>query len=257
MSTKVGIALSGGGARGVAHIGVLKALEEIGVKISVISGTSAGAIVASLYAYGHSPDKIFEIIKNVSIFNAVRPAWTWAGLLTMDGLKELLLKNIPENNFNALKIPLTVAATEFRKGHIHYFTEGELIPAIVSSCSIPGVFSPATFNGGIYVDGGLLDNLPTRPIKEKCDVLVGSHCNHFSSDFDAKSMKLVMERSLLMAIYANTQLSRQMCDVFIEPNRMDRFSSFDIGKAQEIFDFAYRFTKDNFMPHHFQKNIAA
>lgn len=254
---KIGIALSGGGARGVAHIGILKALDEMGVKISVISGTSAGSIVGCLYAYGYTPDQIFEIIKNLSVFKSVRPAWTWSGLLTMDGLKELLLKNIPENDFGALKIPLTVAATEIRKGHIHYFSEGELIPAIVSSCSIPAIFNPVSFNGGMYVDGGLLDNLPAKPIKDQCDLLIGSHCNHISPDFDAKSLKVVIERSLLMAIYANTQLSRHMCDVFIEPPRMDRYSSLEIGKAQEIFDFAYRFTRDNFLPHHFQKTIAA
>ena len=250
---KLGLVLSGGGARGVAHIGVLKALDEMGIQFSIASGTSAGSIVASLYSYGYKPDEIFEILKNLSIFKSVSPAWTWAGLLKMDGLEMLLRKHIPENNFNALKIPLTVAATEIRKGRIHYFSEGELIPAIVSSCSIPAVFNPVSFNGGLYVDGGLLDNLPVLPIRDKCDFIVGSHCNHISSEFDAKNLKLVIERSLLMAISSNTLVSRQMCNVVIEPTRMDRFSSFDIGKAQEIFDFGYQFTKQNFMPHHFQK----
>jgi NTE family protein len=253
---KIGLVLSGGGARGVAHIGVLKALDEIGIKFSIASGTSAGSIVASLYSYGYKPDEIFDIIKNLSIFKSVSPAWTWAGLLKMDGLEMLLRKHIPENNFSVLKIPLTIAATEIRKGHIHYFTEGELIPAVVSSCSIPAVFNPVNFNGGLYVDGGLLDNLPVQPIRDKCDFVVGSHCNHISPEFDPKNLKVVIERSLLMAISSNTLVSRQMCDVFIEPTRMDRFSSFDIGKAQEIFDFGYQFTKQNFMPHHFQKQAA-
>jgi len=251
---KIGLVLSGGGARGVAHIGILKALDEMGIKFSIASGTSAGSIVAALYAYGYKPDEIFDVVKNLSIFKSVSPAWTWAGLLKMDGLELLLRKYIPENNFNTLKIPLTVAATEIRIGRIHYFEEGELIPAIVSSCSIPAVFNPVSFNGGLYVDGGLLDNLPVLPIRDKCDFIVGSHCNHVSSEFDAKSLKVVIERSLLMAVSANTQVSRQMCDVFIEPPRMDRFSSFDIGKAQEIFDFGYQFTKQNYMPHHFTKN---
>lgn len=250
---KIGLVLSGGGARGVAHIGVLKALDEMGVKFSIASGTSAGSIVAALYSYGYKPAEIFDIIRNLSIFKSVSPAWAWAGLLKMDGLEMLLRKHIPENNFSALKIPLTIAATEIRKGHIHYFTEGELIPAIASSCSIPAVFNPVSFNGGLYVDGGILNNLPVQPIRDKCDFIVGSHCNHISSEFDAKNLKLVIERSLLMAISSNTLVSRQMCDVFIEPTRMDRFSSFDIGKAQEIFDYGYQFTKQNFMPHHFQK----
>ncbi len=250
---RLGIVLSGGGARGIAHIGVLKALDEMGVKFSIMSGTSAGAIIASLYSYGYKPDEIFEIVKNLSIFRSVSPAWAWAGLLKMDGLEMLLRKHISENNFSALKIPLTIAATEIRKGRIHYFTEGELIPAIVSSCSIPAVFNPVNFNGGLYVDGGLLDNLPVLPIRDKCDFIIGSHCNQISPEFDAKNLKVVIERSLLMAISSNTLASRQMCDVVIEPSRMDRFSGFDIGKAKEIFDFGYQFTKHNFLPHHFQK----
>jgi NTE family protein len=254
---RIGLALSGGGARGVAHIGVIKALEEMGIKISILSGTSAGSIVGALYANGYRPDEIFDIIKNLSIFKSVRPAWTWSGFLTMDGLKELLLKHIPGNDFALLKIPLTVAATEIRKGHIHYFSTGELLPAVVSSCSIPAIFNPVNFNGGLYVDGGLFDNLPVRPIKNQCDFMIGSHCNHFGSEFDVKSLKTVVERSLLLTISANTQASRDLCDVVIEPPHMDRFSSFEIARAQEIFEAGYQFTKKNFLPHHFQKTSVA
>ncbi len=254
---KRGLVLSGGGARGIAHVGVLKALDEMEVKFHRISGTSAGAIVGALYACGYKPDHIFELVKNLSIFKSVRPAFAWTGLLTMDGLKELLLKSIPENDFAKLKIPLTVAATDIRKGQIRYFSAGELVPAIVSSCSIPAIFNPVSLDGNLYVDGGLLDNLPVKPIRSECDFIVGSHCNHISPDFDVKNIKLVVERSLLISIYANTEVSRGLCDVFIEPPRMDRFSSLDLSKAQEIFEFSYRFTKQNFLPHHFEKSIAA
>jgi NTE family protein len=252
-----GLVLSGGGARGIAHIGVLKALEEMDIRFDRISGTSAGSIVGALYACGHTPDQIFELVKNLSIFRSVRPAFAWTGLLTMDGLKELLMKRIPANSFEELQIPLTVAATNIRMGKIKYFSEGELIPAIVSSCSIPAIFNPVSFGGHLYVDGGLVDNLPVKPIRSQCDMIVGLHCNHISSDFDVTNIKLVIERSLLISIYANTEISRGLCDVFIEPPRMDRFSSMDTSKAQEIFDFSYQFTKDNFLPHHFQKTEAA
>jgi NTE family protein len=248
---KLGLVLSGGGARGVAHIGVLKALDEMGVQFSMISGTSAGSIVGALYAYGYKPDEIFALIKTLSIFKSVRPSWTWGGLLRMDGLRDLLLKHLPGNSFEKLKLPLTVAATEIRKGRIEYFDQGELVPAILSSCSIPAVFNPMNFNGGLYVDGGLFDNLPVRPIRDKVDKIVGSHCNHISPDFDPNSLRTVIERSLLMAINANTLASKGLCDVFIEPTHLSKYGSFDIGKAQEIFDIAYKFTKANFMPHHF------
>lgn len=243
---KRGLVLSGGGARGIVHIGVLKALDEIGVTFDCISGTSAGSIVGALYAAGHKPDRIFELVKNLSAFKAVRPAFAWTGLLTLDGLKEVLLKNIPANDFNSLQIPLTVAATDIKNGQIRYFTNGELIPAILASSSIPAIFNPVQLNGKLYVDGGILDNFPVRAIRHQCEVIVGCHCNHISTDFDVTNIKLVVERSLLIAIHANTEVSRKLCDVVIEPPGMDRFSSLDLSKVNEIFEYGYRFTKSNF-----------
>lgn len=254
---KIGLALSGGGARGIAHIGVIKALEELGVKPSVVSGTSAGSIVATLYACGLKPDEIFEAIKQLSIFRSVKIAWAWSGLLKMEGLQMLLLKYVPSNKFDDLKLPLTVAATEIRRGEIHYFSSGELAPAVIASCSIPGVFDPVLFNGHLYVDGGLLDNLPARPIRENCDFLIGSHCNHLTPEYDERSLKAIIERSMLVTISANTMASRMLCDLVIEPPHMARYSVFEMGRAQEIFDAGYKYTKENFLPHHFQKNRVA
>jgi NTE family protein len=249
---KIGITLSGGGARGIAHIGVLKALEEMEVTISVISGTSAGSIVGALYSHGYRPEEILSIIQKVSVFKSVRPAWTWIGLLSIEGLKEVLLKHIPENNFDALKVPLTIAATDIKKGEIVYFSSGELIPCITASCCVPAVFAPVTFEGKLFVDGGVLDNLPTKPIRQHCDLLIGSHCNPIGSDFDAKNLRTIIERSLLMAINGNTQKSRELCDVFIEPPELGKVTGFGLSKAQEIFDIGYQFTKNNFRPSQFR-----
>jgi len=253
---RIGLVLSGGGARGVAHIGVLQALEEAGLRFSHISGVSAGAIVGALYAHGHTPKDIFGIIQQVSIFKSVRPAWSWSGLLKMDGMQELLMRYLPVNDFGSLKVPLTIAATEIRKGETHYFTDGPLIPAILSSCSIPAVFSPFSYRDGLYVDGGLLDNLPAKAIRDKCDFLLGSHCNVVSQTFDPTNLRMVIERSLLMAINANTWNSKLMCDMVIEPTGLDRYSGLDIGKAREIFDIGYKFTKENFKPGQFEKMVA-
>ena len=253
---RIGLALSGGGSRGVAHIGVLQALEEMGLKFCEISGTSAGSIVGALYAHGYSPKEIFEIIRTVSLFKSVRPAWGPGGWLKMDGLHQMLLKYLPENDFNKLKLPLTVAATEIRKGEIHYFNDGELIPALLASCSIPGVFYPVQLKDGLYVDGGVLDNLPTLPLSKTCDFVVGSHCNLVTPHFDAHSTRAVVERSLLMAIGANTWSSKQLCDIVIEPPGLDHFTVFDIGRSKEIFDLGYTWTKENFNDSHFAEMIS-
>jgi NTE family protein len=243
---KFGLVLSGGGARGIAHAGVIKALEEFGLKFSVISGTSAGSIIGSLYSYGYKPDEIIQLISSTSFIRSIRPAWTWKGLFSLEILHEALRKYMPENNFSALKIPVTIAATDIRQGTAQYFTEGELFPAIMSSCCVPAVFNPVSFNGNLYVDGGINDNLPASSIRDKCDFLVGSHCNHITPDFDVKNFRSVIERSLLIAINGNTVLSKALCNVLIEPPDVGKISGFDISKAKDLFDIGYRFTIQNF-----------
>jgi len=243
---KVGLVLSGGGARGIAHIGVLKALEELGVEIHCLAGASAGSIVGSLYAYGYKPDKILEIVTSASVFKSMRPAWAMTGLLTLDGLREILIKYIPENSFESLKMPITIVATEIRKGKSAYFNKGELIPVIQASCCIPAVFNPILINGGVYVDGGVLDNLPAQTIRSQCDVLVGSHCNPIIDEFDVKNFRNVIERSLLLAIYGNTSVSKNLCDVFIEPQAIGKFSGFELNKAKELVEMGYQYTIQNF-----------
>lgn len=249
---KTGLVLSGGGARGIAHIGVIKALEEMGVTIDIISGTSAGSIIGSLYAYGYKPDRIFEIISSTRLYRSMRPAWALTGLLSLDSLRDILLKYIPENNFESLKIPITIVATDIQKGRAEYFRTGELIPTILASCCVPAVFNPIQFNGDTYVDGGILDNLPAKAIRDECDFLIGSHCNHIGSIVDIKNLRVILERSLLMAINGNTIVNKSLCDVLIEPPEVGKISGFELGKAKSLFDIGYNFTKENFTASDFE-----
>lgn len=251
---EAGLVLSGGGARGIGHLGVIKALEEKGVRFSCISGTSAGAITGALYSYGYTPDEILEIISNASFFSSLKFSWTLKGLLKMEALQALMLKYLPTNSFDALKIPLVVAATDLQRGRIEYFSTGELIAPILCSSCIPAIFHPYVFNGTMYIDGGVLDNLPVKGIQDRCKFIIGSHCNFITSEFDAKNLKSIIERTMLMAINGNTTISKSLCNVLIEPPDLGRFSGFDIGKAKEMLDSAYRYTMDTFNPNEIQKD---
>ena len=250
---KVGLSLSGGGARGITHLGILKALEEFGVSIHCISGTSVGAIIGALYAAGNSPDKILDIIIKTHFFRSIRPAWTLKGLLSMDSLYTILLKYFPDNTFQSLSIPLTVAATDIQKGKSTYFSDGELVPALMASSCVPAMFNPVTFNGGLYVDGGIMDNLPTKCIRNQCDFLIGLHCNPINSEFDARNFRNVIERTLLIAINGNTMASKDLCDLLIEPPETGKISTFELGRAKELFDIGYQFTIRNFKQGDFRK----
>ena len=249
---KYGLVLSGGGARGISHIGVIKALEELGLKFDCLSGTSAGSIVASLYAAGYNPDQLLEMIISTSFFKSVRPAWTLTGLLSLERLRDVLIKYLPENSFESLKIPVTICATDIIKGKPDYFSKGELIPAILASCCVPAVFNPVQINGNVYVDGGLMDNLPARSIHDHVDFLIGSHCNYITSEFNLVNFRSVIERSALIAVSGNTTVSKNLCKVLIEPPEVGKFSGTDMARAKELFDAGYQYTKANFTAKDFQ-----
>lgn len=136
----IGIVLGGGGARGFAHIGVLKALNESGIYPEIISGVSAGAIIGSLYADGYSPDEILALFKQNKLFNYLKLINPKQGLFKMTGLAKVISKNLKAKTFEELKLPLIINATDLNNGKCEYFSSGELFKHILASSTIPGLF---------------------------------------------------------------------------------------------------------------------
>ncbi|MBC7919916.1 MAG: patatin-like phospholipase family protein [Ferruginibacter sp.] len=239
---KIGLALSGGGARGIAHLGVLKALLEQGIQPAMISGVSAGAIAGALYAAGYHPDEVLEIIISTNMFRFLRPAMSRVGILKMERTDELYLKYLTGNEFEKLNIPLIVSATNLNLGETVYFSRGELIKPLQASSCIPVLFEPVRFNGNTYVDGGILNNLPVEPLLDTCDFIIGVHTNPYDTQQKLTSVRAVMERSLLLAVHYNVKERVKRCDLFIEPGDLRRFATFDLAKGREIFDIGYQHT---------------
>jgi NTE family protein len=248
-----GVALSGGGARGIAHLGVLKALHEANIVPDIVSGTSAGAMVGALYCAGHSADECLNIIKKTNILSVFRPSYSWQGLLSIHKLADVLEKYLPPT-FSELKIPLIATATEINKGETVYFNSGPLVPVILASSCIPIIFKPVVIDGNNYVDGGILNNLPAEPLRDKVNTLIGVNCNPYGYVKDLRNAKALMERSALLAINANTLKSRSLCDIIIEPVELVNFSGFMISQAGEIFAAGYNFTIENMSNFAFDNN---
>ncbi len=240
---KIGLVLSGGGARGIAHLGVLKALQEKNIEIAAISGCSAGAIAGAMFAAGYSPDHIFEIVVSTNTLRALRPAWSRVGLLNMKKAEEAYLKYIPHNSFEHLKIPLTINATNLYAGECVYFSSGELLKPVLASCCIPGLFEPIIMHNQTLLDGGILNNMPIEPLKGKYDFIIGSHCNPFGMNQMPKSMASMVQKSLFLAINNNSKTRLALCDWVIEPPLLKNFDPQDIRKAHEIFKVGYEYTK--------------
>lgn len=154
MQYEYGIVLSGGGARGIAHLGILKALDEFGIQPSIISGTSAGAIVGAFYAKGFRFSEIVSIIKNGHFFNFSNLNIVKQGLFSMKGFEEIYENYFENNSFTDLKTPLYIAATDILKGEINYFSDGELSFALLASSCTPVLFQPVFHKGNYYIDGG-------------------------------------------------------------------------------------------------------
>jgi NTE family protein len=238
----LGIALSGGSARGFAHIGVLKALGEHGVKPEVISGTSMGALVGVLFAAGHSPEKIQKLVNTKPIIKMVRPAWGKNGLFKMNELRKLLENEISTDDFSALKIPLYVAVANINKGKNEIINSGPLFDYILASCAVPIVFAPQVINKTTYIDGGLFDNLPADAIRDKCQILLGVHVNYIGDVESFSGTKEIAERAFILSIGENVKPAMKLCDYIINPPEMHNYSFWDFDKADDIINTGYRYT---------------
>ncbi|MFC3881001.1 patatin-like phospholipase family protein [Algoriphagus namhaensis] len=236
---KIGIALSGGGVRGISHLGVLKALNEAGIFPNRVSGSSAGAIAGAMYCAGYKPEEILRIIVDTNYFKFLRPAISWKGLLKMDQMEKLFGLYLKENDFAKLKIPLTVAATDIQKGKPVYFSEGEIIKAVMASSCIPGMFEPIFHDEKYLVDGGVLNNLPVEPLDGVCDYIIGVNCNHLPEETNITNMKNLIERTVIMSMNYNVYSRESKCDFFVEAHGLGKYGVLDIRKAPQLFKAGY------------------
>ncbi len=164
---QVGIAMGGGGSRGFVHLGVYKALLELGIQPEVIAGTSAGAIAGSFLAAGISVDEVHARFRDKGIYKISRIHFPIDGFMVMDGLTKML-EDIKYKRIEDLPIPFIATVTNLNSGKVEYKAKGPLAEIVTASASIPMLFSPVEIDGKQYVDGGVFDNLPVEPLQKLC-----------------------------------------------------------------------------------------
>ncbi len=236
---RVGLVLSGGGARGVGHLGVLQVLDELGVNVDFVSGTSAGALIGALYAKGYTAKELLDVAKHTKIFGL--PHVGEAGLFTMDKFRRLIEEYLPDAAFETLPKRLSVAATDIVEGKPVYFDSGPVMVPILASACVPLVFSPVEYNGTYLVDGGILDNFPVHPVQGQVEVMIGSHVNSLSKKMEHFRMKDILDRSFHFALGQSVYTKSSLCDIFFDPPEMSRFGMFDVHRADEIYDHVYQY----------------
>ncbi len=236
---KIGIALSGGGARGIAHVGALQALEENGISPGYVSGVSFGAIVGVLYAAGLPPPQILEIFKTTRQYQIFRPALAGRGLMDLSRLKGALRPHLPEDDFGALQRRLFVCVANLTAGRYEIMDSGDVLDWVVASASIPLVFKPRRLRGQVYGDGGVLNNLPVEPLRRRCQTVIGVNVTPIHPDLRLEGVRQLLSRTIDLAMWNTVESRLGRCDVVIEPPAQG-FGFFEANKADQLFELGYR-----------------
>ncbi|MBI2518556.1 MAG: patatin-like phospholipase family protein [Opitutae bacterium] len=246
-SYRLGIVLSGGGTRGVAHIGVLRALLEHGIEPECVAGTSAGAVIGALYATGHSAERMMDFFREIDPFSLTHMTFGKVGILDTLKFVPEFLRYFPDDSFEALQRKLYVVATDLLSGEAMVFDTGQLVLPLLASSSVPMVYSPTEVNGRWYVDGGIIDNFPVRLLRERCDIVLGVHVSPM------REMKIeelgsslsILDRALEVGMFSRSQEGFGFCDLMIQPRGLVHYGMFDTKHLADIETTGYEAT----LPH--------
>jgi NTE family protein len=241
----VGLALSGGTAKAVAHVGVIKALLEDDIPIDLIAGTSGGSIVAAMFASGMPVASIEALANDMHWHKLASIKLSRLGFVSSERIEEFMRDIIGDVDFSDLKIPCYVVATDLLSGGKKVFRSGNVASAVRASCSIPQIYLPVEIEGAYYVDGGLSEFLPVDTLQQAGDCFViGAHLARVSAQYEPPRhiLQLVMQIMGLMA-RKNYEISAERADFLIHPD-IDGYNAFDFDSSEELIDIACRLTRE-------------
>ncbi len=235
---KIGLALSGGGARGFAHVGVLKVFAEHKITFDMVAGTSAGSIIGGALAAGMSVDQIAAMAKETRYLNTMRPSLAFGGLLSSAPLATLLTKHFPVTRFEEMPLPFSCVAFDLGKNESVVLSEkGDLITSIRASCAVPGIFAPVKdVHGRRLVDGGVTSVMPVDTLRAMgADIVIAVDllaCG-FTSLNESKLGAGIAVQSVLALLRALTKTEHKNADIVIEPP-IAHLRQDQIGKREEF-----------------------
>ncbi|CAM3973640.1 MULTISPECIES: patatin-like phospholipase family protein [Flavobacterium] len=247
----IGIALSGGGSKGIAHAGALQFLDEQKMKPSIISGTSAGAIIAAMYSFGKTPAEILSFFQSIYFFNWKHFTLKKAGIIDSDSFRVYFNAIFKDTKIGDLPIPIKITATDLVKGKLKVFNDNtKVTDAILASAAFPGVLSPYKINERLYSDGGILNHFPTDLLLGNCENIIGIYVSPIQNieNKDLNSIKSITSRAFdLLSAQGNYQ-KFSLCDTIIEPKELANYSTFETSKSKmkTIFQIGYDEAKSTF-----------
>jgi NTE family protein len=235
---KVGLALSGGAARGFAHLGVVKVLQENNIPIDFIAGTSAGSLVGGGIAAGMSVEELLNISKDLSWFKIGKLSLSMFGLQNNEPLAAFVRKNYPIKNIEDLKIPFASVAADLDTGEVVIFDKGELAFAVRASCNIPVIYTPIQHGEQRLVDGGIAEIVPCETVRKMgADIVIAVDVNASVPRIIEKPNNAisVMLQTAFLAVRGLTKPNLLHADLVIQPN-LHEYRVDQIGKAKEMME---------------------
>ncbi|MDE6198511.1 MAG: patatin-like phospholipase family protein [Muribaculaceae bacterium] len=237
---RIGIALSGGGAKGFAHVGALKALEESGIRPDAIAGVSAGAVVAALYAAGVPLTKMIKSFTDARFRDFCELTVKGGGFFKIDKFKTFLRQSIGNyNDVCELPIPVYIGATDLDHGVAKVFDKGDIVETVAASCSIPILFRPVEIDGVRYVDGGVLRNMPSWILRDKCECLIGINCSPLPDNNHKNSVIDIALRTYQLMLKANVKDDMTLCDLAVETPEIASYKVFNLKEIQQVYIRGY------------------
>lgn len=237
---KLGVALGGGGSRGFAHAGALKAIDDAGYKVDVISGVSAGSIAAVLYAAGLKPETILKMFTEAKLIDLVDFSMGKGGMMRIDKFMHYFSRCLGKyKRIEDLPIPTYIGVTDFDRGEPVIFDKGEIAPIVQASCSIPIAMVPVNIDGTWYVDGGVTRNLPAWAIRDKCDKLIGINASPVIEKKTIPSLFSMAMRSYTLVTKCNQAQDMDMCDIVVKFDSLTNRSTFSLHEINKVFDKGY------------------
>ena len=238
---KIGLALGGGGARGIAHIGAIKAFEELGIKFDYVAGTSAGSIIGALYAFGKSAKDIEELVTGLRKKDIMRGMIPFIKPTKAERLEEQLNKAFGDLTvFSEMKIPLTVVCTDLKTGKEVDFDYGNVAKVVSGSCAVPGVFTPVVYEDMHLIDGGLRNNVPADVVKKMgANVVFAIDVNHLRGT-GTESLSTISVLSSTIGIMMQSKIDKTMecADLIFEP-ALENFSPLKFEGFDEMIKIGY------------------
>lgn len=236
---KIGLALSGGGAKGFAHLGVFKLLEESGLKPEIISGTSAGSLMGVLFADGYSAEEIKNMFIGREFSEFAQLQIPKSGLFNYDRFQDFLRRHLRTKRIEDLPIPTVIVATDLDRGCSHEFRSGPIVEAVTASCCMPIVFSPVLIDGVHYVDGGLFRNFPVSTIRDECEYVIGVNVSPLIPQRYKQTLLHIAQRTYHYVFKANAIEDRELCDILIEAKEVGLYKTFDLENINLISEIGY------------------